>query len=221
MGKKVNNEVCIIGVGRFSLNLIKILSEANMHIIAIDTDENTVTEIVELVDVAIRGDATSAKLLKDNGIHKMDKIILGMGHNIQASLLTATTLIELGATNIYAKATTDTHEKILRQVGVRHIVKPEAVAAKKMATQLLNPIYDEGATDFEVDVYDDDLSIAKVNMVNPDYLNMEIMKLGLPVEQANIILVNRKGKKILPYGKLKLLDGDRINLLGEHQTVYQ
>ena len=220
MSKKTS-EIVIIGIGKFSKNLIQALHNTKIHIIAIDHDEKTIADIANVIDVAITGDATSEKFLTDNGIHKVEKIIIGVGTDIQTSLLTATTLIELGAKNIYAKANSDTHEKILRQIGIKNIIKPESVAARKLATQLLNPIFDANVTDFEVEIYDDTLSIARVTLVNKKYFDIEIMKLGLPLEKVNIILVSRKGKNILPYGSLKLKEGDRVNVLGSHEVVYE
>ncbi len=216
--KLVTNDICIIGIGRFSSNLIQELQSTKMHIIAIDHDERVVNDISSLVDVAIIGDSTSEKFLKDNMIHNVDTIILGMSTDIQTSLLTATTLLDLGATNIIAKSTSITHEKILKKIGIQNIINPESVAAKKLSIQMLNSIM---SSNNDVEIYDKNFSMGHTYLTNKKYFNTQIKDLDLEVEKVSLILVDRKGKTIIPWGLLELKEGDKLTLLGRHKVVYK
>ncbi len=212
------NDICIIGIGRFSSSLIQELQATKMHIIAVDHDERVINDISSLVDVAIIGDSTSEKFLKDNKIHNVDTIVLGMSTDIQTSLLTATTLLDLGANKIVAKSTSRTHEKILKKLGIEHIINPESVAAKKLSIQMLNSIM---SSNNDVEIYDKDFSMGRAFLTNKVYFNVQIKDLKLEVDKVSVILVERKGKTIIPWGLLELKEGDKLTLLGKHKVVFE
>ena len=62
---------------------------------------------------AVVGDTTDEKVLKNLGIRNFDHVIVAIGDNIQASILTTIILKELGVKNITVKAQNDYHEKVL------------------------------------------------------------------------------------------------------------
>ncbi|HZW69210.1 MAG TPA: TrkA family potassium uptake protein, partial [Pseudogracilibacillus sp.] len=76
--------------------------------------------------------------LKALGIQNMDHVIVAIGDNIQASILTTVILSELGTKRITVKAQNDYHEKILNKIGADVVVHPERDMGKRLAHSLMS-----------------------------------------------------------------------------------
>ena len=115
----------VIGLGRFGFSVAKTLSEEGCEVIAIDKREDNVALAADFVTSAIQIDATDEKALRSLGIFNMSTVILCIGSNIQASILTALLLKELGVKEIVAKAINQLHKKALLKIGVDRVILPE------------------------------------------------------------------------------------------------
>lgn len=135
--------VAIIGLGRFGYQIAEGLSKLEYSVIAVDRDKTKVQEISEHVENSFVVDSTNAKALEEVGIVDLDLVIVSIGEDIEASILTVMALGELKNKNIIAKATSLTHGKILSKIGVFKIVYPERVAAKNLIQDIvLNIAFD-------------------------------------------------------------------------------
>ena len=65
-------------------------------------------------------------------------MIVAIGDNIQASILTTLILKELGVQNITVKAQNDYHEKVLVKIGADHVVHPERDMGKRIANNMIS-----------------------------------------------------------------------------------
>lgn len=215
MAKK---EICIIGCGRFGTELIYQLQKSNFYIIAIDTKKENIDRVKKLVNLAIIGDATNEEFLKDNGIHKIDDVVIGIGSDIQSSLIVTTILNELKIKNIVAKAINNRHERIVKQLGVTKIIRPEHVAAFKLATELKNPIFNS-LKSFDIEILDENFGIGKVAIQHKDFYDKPIKDLGLPNNKVSIVVIESKGIKRIPYGDLMVHKNDILQIFGEITIV--
>ena len=109
----MKKEFAVIGLGRFGGSICRSLAEEGMEVLAIDMNENRVNEFSMIASHAVVGDSTDEKVLKNLGIRNFDHVIVAIGDDIQASILTTIILKELGVSNITAKAQNDYHEKVL------------------------------------------------------------------------------------------------------------
>lgn len=75
----------------------------------------------------------AAEALKQLGVDDAERIVIGIGSNLGASLLTASAVMDLGVKNVWAKADNDRHAKILNQIGVHHVVRPERDTGRRVA----------------------------------------------------------------------------------------
>lgn len=132
-------QFAVIGLGRFGLSVAKTLSEEGCEVIAIDKREDNVAEAADFVTSAIQIDATDEKALKSLGIFNMNAVILCIGTNIQASILTALLLKELGVKEIVAKAINQLHKKALLKIGVDRVVLPEIDMGIRLGKSLVRP----------------------------------------------------------------------------------
>lgn len=126
----------VIGLGKFGFYVAKGLFEQGVDVIAIDKNEEATDEISEFIDTVYTLDATDKKALQQAGIAGLDMAIVGMGSDIEASILTVMALKELGNENIVAKASTSIHAKILTKIGALRIVYPEREVGKKLVEEI-------------------------------------------------------------------------------------
>ncbi|NUK28958.1 TrkA family potassium uptake protein [Parageobacillus sp. VR-IP] len=131
-------QFAVIGLGRFGGSICRTLSEQGMEVLAIDVDEDRVNEFASIVSHAVVGDSTDENVLKSLGIRNFDHVIVAIGDNIQASILTTLILKELGVQHITVKATNDYHEKVLKKIGADQIVHPERDMGERIAYNLIS-----------------------------------------------------------------------------------
>ncbi|MGG3325829.1 TrkA family potassium uptake protein, partial [Bacillus velezensis] len=116
----------------------KALSEEGLEVMAMDIDEDKVNEYAKIASHAVIGDSTDESVLKNLGLRNFDHVIVAIGENIQASILTTLILKELGVNTITVKAQNDYHEKVLAKIGADHIVHPERDMAKRIAHNIVS-----------------------------------------------------------------------------------
>ncbi len=132
-------EYAVIGLGRFGYSVATALQENGHSVVAIDNDANRCREIEGEVDHVLILDASDEKALKQASIQHVDTVIVGMGESsMNQSLLTCLALQSIGVNKIIAKATSESHAKILDKIGVDRIVQPEADMGKRLAAKLDN-----------------------------------------------------------------------------------
>ncbi|PLT28027.1 potassium channel family protein [Peribacillus deserti] len=134
----MKKEFAIIGLGRFGGSICRELVEQGINVLAIDSDEERVNEFANIASHAVVGDTTDETVLKSLGIRNFDHVIVAIGENIQASILTTLILNELGVSNITVKAQNDYHEKVLKKIGADRIVHPERDMGKRIAHHLVH-----------------------------------------------------------------------------------
>ncbi|TXC92127.1 TrkA family potassium uptake protein [Metabacillus litoralis] len=134
----MKKEYAVIGLGRFGGSICRALSEEGMEVMAIDTDEDKVNEFANVASHAVVGDTTDETVLKSLGIRNFDHVIVAIGDNIQASILTTLMLKELGVKHITVKAQNDYHEKVLSKIGADRIVHPERDMGKRIAHNIIS-----------------------------------------------------------------------------------
>ncbi|MGM7720200.1 TrkA family potassium uptake protein [uncultured Metabacillus sp.] len=134
----MKKEYAVIGLGRFGGSICRALSEEGLEVMAIDIDEDKVNEFANVASHAVVGDTTDETVLKSLGIRNFDHVIVAIGDNIQASILTTLILKELGVRDITVKATNDYHEKVLSKIGADRIVHPERDMGRRIAHKIVS-----------------------------------------------------------------------------------
>ena len=128
----------VIGLGRFGGSICKELTELGMDVMVIDKSEDKVNEYANLVSHAVVGNSVDETVLKSLGIRNFDHVIVAIGEDIQASILTTLILKELGVSHITVKAQNDYHEKVLKKIGADTIVHPERDMGKRIAHNIVS-----------------------------------------------------------------------------------
>lgn len=122
--------ILLIGVGRFGRHIAVQLSQLGHQVMAVDTNEERINEVLPLVTNAQIGDVTNEEFLRSLGIGNFDVCIVTISGSFQNSLETTSLLKDLGAKCVVSRAERDVQEKFLLRNGADYVVYPEKQMAK-------------------------------------------------------------------------------------------
>lgn len=140
----MKKQFAVIGLGRFGGSICKTLIELGHEVLAIDTNEHKVSQFANIVTQAVQLDSTDEIALREIGIRNFDHVIVAIGDNIQASILTTLILKEFELPFITVKAQNDYHEKVLSKIGATKVIHPE----RDMGVRIAHNLISENVLDF-------------------------------------------------------------------------
>ncbi|MFI6128132.1 potassium channel family protein [Micromonospora sp. NPDC051141] len=152
--------VVVIGLGRFGSRLAGSLTRLDHEVLAIDRDPARVQRWSAELDRVVQADATEEAALRQLGVADLGRAVVAIGASVEASVLTVLALTELGVPQIWARATSEKHAKILHSVGAHHVVFPEAETGERVAHLIVSRMLD-------FIEFGDDFAIAKVRVPAP------------------------------------------------------
>lgn len=135
----IGSKYVVIGLGQFGEAIARNLSAKGVEVLAIDNNENHIEAIKEDVAMAVTMDATDIRALRTQNIQEADAVVMAIGEDFEALLLSTVYLQELGAKRIIARAHGRQQRMILEKIGIEEILSPEDEVAKVVTEQLLNP----------------------------------------------------------------------------------
>jgi len=129
----------VIGLGKFGFNVAKTLYELGQEVTAIDVDKEVIQRIQDHSSQAVVTDATVSANLTALGVDNVDVAIVSLGEKMDASILVSLHLKELGLNEIWVKAISEDHGKILKRLGVTEVIHVEKDMAHRIAHNLSRP----------------------------------------------------------------------------------
>ncbi|MEK4127207.1 TrkA family potassium uptake protein [Anoxybacillus sp. FSL W8-0382] len=207
-------EFAVIGLGRFGGSVCRTLSEQGMEVLAIDINEDKVNEYASIASQAVVADSTDENVLKSLGIRNFDHVIVAIGDNIQASILTTLILKELGVEKITVKATSDYHEKVLKKIGADHIVHPE----RDMGERIANNMISNNVLDYLE--LSDHHSIVEI-VANKQLHGHSLLELDIRAKYGiNIVAIKRNNDIIVsPLASEIICEGDILIVIGADHDI--
>nr|WP_040606423.1 TrkA family potassium uptake protein [Salsuginibacillus kocurii] len=210
----MKKQFAVIGLGRFGGSICKSLVEEGMEVLAIDTDEEKVNEYAAIVTQAAIADSTDEKALRGLGIGNFDHVIVAIGDNIQASILTTLILDEMAVGHITVKAQNDYHEKVLNKIGAHEIVHPE----RDIGVRIAHNIVSENVLDYLE--LSDEYSI--VELVAGKTIGGEtIIDLDFRSKYGCNILAIKRGEdiKVSPWPEEEIKQNDVLIVIGADKDI--
>jgi trk system potassium uptake protein TrkA len=131
-------QFAIIGLGRFGTSVALTLSRMGYDVLAVDTCEEKINNIIEHVTHAVQVDAMDEQALKALGIRNFDVVIVAIGQDVQSNVLVTVMLKEMGVKTVVSKAQSELHGKVLEKVGADKIVFPERDMGVRVAHALVS-----------------------------------------------------------------------------------
>ena len=156
------DSVAVIGLGRFGTSLALELMDSGTDVLGVDADESVVQSLNGALTQVVRADATRMDVLEQLAIGDFDRVVVSIGSDITASILTASLLLQLNVPVIWAKAVDERHGAVLEQLGVHKVVSPE----KDMGRRVAHLVRGAAADYLEIDK-----GYAVVKTVAPQFLH--------------------------------------------------
>ncbi|WP_026460607.1 potassium channel family protein [Schaalia suimastitidis] len=122
----------VVGLGRFGSAVAVTLEKLGYEILAVEKDPKLVRQFTGRFPL-VEADASSIEALEQLGAKDFHSAVVGIGTSLEASVLITANLVDLGMKNIWAKATSREHGRILRRIGAHHVVYPEFDAGQRTA----------------------------------------------------------------------------------------
>jgi len=129
----------VLGLGRFGSAVATSLAELGHEVLGVDYDEEIVNILKDKITQAVQADVTEERVLKELGVKNFDTAIVGIGSNLETSILVTMMLKEMGLKYIIAKAQNNLHAKVLKKIGVDKVVFPERDMGARIAQRLITP----------------------------------------------------------------------------------
>lgn len=128
----------VIGAGRFGSSVAIELYKMKHEVLAIDKNEERITDIVDKVTNAIIGDVRDEAVLRSLGVQNFDCVIVAIASALESSILTTMMLKEMAAKFIVCKAQNERHANILYRIGADKVIRPELDMGKRVAFSLVH-----------------------------------------------------------------------------------
>lgn len=222
----MTEKFAVIGLGIFGMSIARTLAEKGAEVLAVDIDPAPVDLIADDVAYAVAMDSTDKRALQSQNIHKMDAVVVSIGENFEAILLTCVMLKELGVKRLISRASNPMQENILIKLGITEILSPENEVGAAVATRLINP---DIRTFMELP---DEYEIAEVKI--PRALrNKSVKDIQLREKyEINLITIKRQYEEVednelrneshligVPKAETVLFEGDTLIIMGRKKDI--
>jgi trk system potassium uptake protein TrkA len=133
-------QFAVIGLGRFGSSVCASLKQLGHEVLGLDASEELVrrAHADEVATHVVRADATDKHALAELGLEGFDGVVVAIGSDMEASILTVLNLLDLGLPSLTAKASHDRHGQVLERIGGSRVtvVYPESEMGRRVAHAL-------------------------------------------------------------------------------------
>ncbi|XEC93872.1 TrkA family potassium uptake protein [Paenibacillus tarimensis] len=207
-------QYAVIGMGRFGSSVAQALSQMGFEVLAIDSREQKIQDVVNIVTHAVSADSTDEEAMRAIGIRNFDVVVVAIGQDIQSSILTTLILKDLGVGTIIVKAQNELHGKVLEKIGADKVVFPERDMGLRVAHHLISP----NILDF-IEL-SDDYSIAEikapVRMIGKNLKQLDIRA----KHRCNVMgIKSGADMNISPHAEDMIREGDILIVVGKNTDL--
>ncbi|MCL2336215.1 MAG: TrkA family potassium uptake protein [Firmicutes bacterium] len=203
-------QFAVIGLGRFGSSVAKTLAQMGYEVLGIDDDIEVVNNMADSLTSSVKADILDEQVFKTLGIGNFDVVVVGLGKEIQASILVTVMLKEMGVKEVVAKARTELHGRVLERVGADKVVFPERDMGVRLARALVSKnIMDQIALSPEYSL----MEVAAPAV----FVNKTLDKLGARQKYGISVLAIRRGAEVVisPSAGEVIKKGDILVVVGK------
>ena len=210
----MKKQFAVIGMGRFGSSVAKTLYDMGFEVLAIDMDDHRIQEVTSMVTHAVTADCTDEEALRALGIRNFDVVVVAIGADIQASILTTLILKEIGVPKLIVKAQNELHGKVLEKIGADKVIFPERDMGRRVAHHLISPNI--------VDYIElsDDYSILEIQ-IQQQHIGKSLRQLDIRAKYGCNVMAIKRGDKlnISPRADDLLMEGDVLVVVGSNEDL--
>ncbi|WP_251440252.1 potassium channel family protein [Veillonella intestinalis] len=204
----------IIGLGRFGGTLAKQVAALGHEVCGIDIDEKVVQKVAPFLTHSMVADFSDEETIRSLHLQEFDVVVIAIGDDLKAKLLSAMVLKELKAPYVVAKASSDMESKLLERVGVDLVIFPEMNMADRLAQMLTR--------EYIVDYFQLSQDIGLVEMNTPEFMvGQSLVELSLRSRYGINVVAIKRDKEVLapPEPKEPLKKDDLLILIGRNEDI--
>ena len=204
----------VIGLGRFGASVAKILTEMGQYVLAVDSDEHRVDALAPILSRVVKADATDPMALKALRIGEFDEVIVAIGDNVEASVITVLNVRDCGVKSLTAKAQDDAHGRVLERIGVDRVVYPQ----RDMGARVAHNLSAGGVIDFVR--LSEQYGMAEL-VVSQALVGQTLQELDMPSKYGLNVMAIKRGKRLIvsPRADERVASEDLLVVIGDAQGI--
>lgn len=208
-----SKSVAVIGLGTFGSAVATSLADFGNQVLGIDSDEQRASRLSDVLGDIVIADARDESALKEAGLEGYDTVVVAIGEDLEANILCTMNAKTLGVKNVWVKAISETHHRILSKLGADRIIHPEEEMGQHLAQVLHNPLirdYISMGNGFYV-----------VEIQIPEELDGKVLSSDKLNSHEIHCLGQIRDTTLIPSADhdINLLTGDRLLLFGERDNL--
>lgn len=208
-------QFAVIGMGRFGTSVASTLYAMGYEVMAVDSDAERIQDVIDVVTHGVQADATDEDALRALGIRNFDVVVVAIGQDIQASILTTLILKEMGVPMLVVKAQNELHGKVLNKIGADKVIFPERDMGIRVAHRLISPNI------MDMIELSDEYSI--IEMTAPkEMIGKNLRQLDIRAKYGcNVMAIKNKHEmNIAPNAEDQISEGDILVVVGKNEDLY-
>lgn len=217
----------IVGLGIFGGYLAKRLTNLGHEVIGVDTSESRIELIKDSITHAIVMDATDQVAVKNLPLKDTDVVIIAIGEDIGASIMSTAIFKQLKSKRIIGRAINNLHETVIQAIGIDEIIHPEEETADRLAKRLeMKGVLDSLEISDEYNIVEVkvpkryvEMTVAEADIRKEYLLNiLTIIKLE---QKKNLLGINTPHKNVIGVvtPEYKFEAGDILLLFGKIKNI--
>lgn len=210
----MEKNVIVLGLGRFGYAVATKLFEKGVYVTAVDSNYKKVEKIANFVSSAAQGDITEEVAMKSLGINNYDVAIIATGTDIEASIEATLICKDSGVDKVIAKATSQSHARILKKIGADQIVYPELDTGERLARSLA------GSNLLELVQFSNDFSLIEIK-AHEDWIGKSLIDLDFRKSyKMNVVAFERDGQMLMDIDpSTDIRKDDILVLIGDNENA--
>ena len=184
----MKKSIAVLGLGKYGRSLSENLYQMGADVLAVDNNEDMVNEFADKCTSAVCANLTNEDEVTALGLKNMDVVVVAMGRNLAASILSIAVAKEEGVPLVVAKSSSERMSAILLKVGADKIIDPEGEGGARSARILISSSFKDF---FRLD---DNMYMIEMEP-KKEWLGKTLIELGLRKKwNLNVVAVRKKGE---------------------------
>jgi trk system potassium uptake protein TrkA len=205
--------VAVIGLGRFGSSLALELVKGGHQVLGIDYDDKIVQSLAGQLTHVVSADTTDEETLKELGLADLDVAVVAIGADLEASILTTSLLLQIGVKQLWVKANSTAHGRILEQIGAHHVIFPEYEMGRRVAHMVTGESLDY------VQIDEDFVMVKSICPESFDGQTLAELKIRSNYEVTVVAVNSGDGVYAPAFPETKLSAGDLLVVAGRKQPL--
>lgn len=212
--KGLQKRFAVIGLGRFGASLAKVLTELGQYVLSVDNQVARVDELAPILDRVVRADCTDPAALKALKINEFDVVVVAIGEDVEASVITCLNCRDAGVKLLVAKAQDEAHGRVLERLGADRVVFPQ----RDMGARVAHNISAGGIIDFVR--LSEQYGMAEV-VASESLVDRTLSEVDMPQRFGLNVMAIKRGKRLIvsPGADERVTHGDVLVVIGDAQGV--